>query len=226
MRALLAHVDVIRLDHFRAFAAAWHVPAGAPTAETGEWAPGPGAEFFRAVQSELGALPFIAEDLGVITPDVSALRDQFDIPGTRVLQFAFDGNSENLHLPDNYSANTVVYTGTHDNATTREWFEAFAGSRAATSLELAEAAGRRDSRCRTGVDPPGLVVPGRARHDSAAGSAQSGPRGPHERAGLRGRKLALAGNPRHVMLPGTFNGWGSLRLPLTVAGSSLPWVRS
>ncbi len=122
LRALLAHVDVIRLDHFRAFAAAWHVPAGAPTAEAGEWVPGPGADFFRTVQSELGTLPFIAEDLGLITPDVSALRDQFDIPGTRVLQFAFDGNSDNPHLPDNYSANTVAYTGTHDNATTREWF--------------------------------------------------------------------------------------------------------
>jgi 4-alpha-glucanotransferase len=123
LRALLAHVDLIRLDHFRAFAAAWHVPAGAPTAESGEWAPGPGADFFRTVQSELGALPFLAEDLGVITPDVSALRDQFDIPGTRVLQFAFDGDADNPHLPGNYSTNTVAYTGTHDNATSREWFE-------------------------------------------------------------------------------------------------------
>jgi 4-alpha-glucanotransferase len=123
LRALLAHVDAIRIDHFRAFAAAWHVPAGAPTAETGEWRPGPGAEFFSAVRHRLGALPFIAEDLGIITPDVSALRDQFHIPGTRVLQFAFDGNPDNVHLPENYSANTVVYTGTHDNPTTREWFE-------------------------------------------------------------------------------------------------------
>jgi 4-alpha-glucanotransferase len=116
-------VDLIRLDHFRAFAAAWHVPAGAPTAETGEWVPGPGADFFKAVQSELGSLPFIAEDLGLITPDVSALCEQFKIPGTRVLQFAFDGNADNPHLPHNYSTNTVAYTGTHDNATTREWFE-------------------------------------------------------------------------------------------------------
>jgi 4-alpha-glucanotransferase len=122
-RALLAHVDVIRLDHFRAFAGAWHVPAGARTAETGEWHAGPGAEFFYAVESKLGALPFIAEDLGIITPDVSALRDRFHIPGTRVLQFAFDANSANIHLPQNYSANIVAYTGTHDNPTTREWFE-------------------------------------------------------------------------------------------------------
>jgi 4-alpha-glucanotransferase len=123
IRALLAHVDAIRLDHFRAFAAAWYVPAGAPTAESGEWVPGPGAEFFSAVQKELGTLPFIAEDLGLITPDVSALRDRFMIPGTRVLQFAFDGKSDNIHLPHNCPANTVVYTGTHDNATTREWFQ-------------------------------------------------------------------------------------------------------
>jgi 4-alpha-glucanotransferase len=123
IRALLAHVDVIRLDHFRAFAAAWHVPAGAPTAETGQWMPGPGAEFFSAVHSRLGTLPFLAEDLGLITPDVTSLRDQLHIPGTRVLQFAFSGGSDNPHLPHNYTANTVVYTGTHDNATTREWFE-------------------------------------------------------------------------------------------------------
>jgi 4-alpha-glucanotransferase len=123
LRALLAHVDAIRLDHFRAFAAAWHVPAGAPTARSGQWVPGPGAEFFTAVRTEIGGLPFIAEDLGLITPDVCALRDQFRVPGTRVLQFAFDGHLDNPYLPDNYVPNTVVYTGTHDNNTTRGWFE-------------------------------------------------------------------------------------------------------
>ena len=91
--------------------------------QTGQWVPGPGAEFFTAASRELGELPFIAEDLGLITPDVGALRDQFHLPGTRVLQFAFDGKSDNPHLPDNYVPNTVVYTGTHDNATTRGWFE-------------------------------------------------------------------------------------------------------
>jgi 4-alpha-glucanotransferase len=124
LRALLAHVDIIRLDHFRAFAAAWQVPADAKTARAGYWRPGPGAEFFKAVQEEVGFLPFIAEDLGVITPDVCAVRDEFRIPGTKVLQFAFDGNPGNPHLPENYSTNTVVYTGTHDNNTTRGWFEA------------------------------------------------------------------------------------------------------
>jgi 4-alpha-glucanotransferase len=123
LRALLAHVDVIRLDHFRAFAAAWHVPAGAPTAQSGQWVPGPGADFFKAVKKELGRLPFIAEDLGLITADVHALRDQFQVAGTRVLQFAFDGNSGNPYLPHNYPSNAVVYTGTHDNATSRGWYE-------------------------------------------------------------------------------------------------------
>jgi 4-alpha-glucanotransferase len=123
LRALLSHVDVIRLDHFRGFAAAWHVPAGAHTAESGKWVPGPGTDFFRAAEKELGALPFIAEDLGLITPDVYALRDQFQLPGMRVLQFAFDGHPDNPYLPGNYVSNTAVYTGTHDNPTTREWFE-------------------------------------------------------------------------------------------------------
>jgi 4-alpha-glucanotransferase len=127
LRALLRHVDAIRLDHFRGFAAAWHVPAGAPTAQTGHWMPGPGGQFFSAVQKELGALPFFAEDLGLITPDVCALRDQFNVPGTRVLQFAFDGNPGNPYLPEHYARNVVAYTGTHDNNTTRGWFEELTG---------------------------------------------------------------------------------------------------
>ncbi len=123
LRALLAHVDAIRLDHFRGFGAAWHVPAGASTAQSGQWVEGPGAGFFEAVRQELGRLPFIAEDLGLITPDVYALRDQFQVPGTRVLQFAFDGHSDNPYLPHNFVPNTVAYTGTHDNAPTRQWYE-------------------------------------------------------------------------------------------------------
>ena len=121
--ALLAHVDAIRLDHFRGFAAAWHVPAGAPTAQSGRWVQGPGAQFLDGVRHKLGHLPFIVEDLGIITADVRALRDQFQLPGTRVLQFAFDGHTDNPYLPHNFVSNTVVYTGTHDNAPTREWYE-------------------------------------------------------------------------------------------------------
>jgi len=126
LRALLAHVDAVRLDHFRGFAAAWHVPAGAPTAQAGQWVAGPGAEFFNVVRKELGGLPVIAEDLGMITPDVCALRDAVHIPGTRVLQFAFDGDPDNPHLPQHYVPSAVVYTGTHDNNTTRGWFEQLA----------------------------------------------------------------------------------------------------
>jgi len=116
-------VDAIRLDHFRGFAAAWHVPAGATTAQPGQWVPCPGDDFFSAVKEALGLLPFIAEDLGLITPDVVALRDRFRVPGTRVLQFAFDGPSDNPYLPHNYVPDTVVYTGTHDNPTSRGWYE-------------------------------------------------------------------------------------------------------
>ena len=123
LRSLLSHVDVIRLDHFRGFLAAWHVPAGAPTAETGSWVPGPGSGFFQAVEKELGRLPFVAEDLGLITTDVSSMRDRLHLPGMRVLQFAFDGRKDNPHLPDNFHPNMVVYTGTHDNPTTRSWFD-------------------------------------------------------------------------------------------------------
>lgn len=123
LRALLAHVDIIRLDHFRAFAAAWYVPAGASTARDGKWVPGPGKDFFVAAEKEFGGLPFIAEDLGLITPDVEALRNQFRLPGMRVLQFAFDGQLDNPHLPKNYVPNSIAYTGTHDNPTTRGWFE-------------------------------------------------------------------------------------------------------
>jgi 4-alpha-glucanotransferase len=141
VRALLAHVDAIRLDHFRGFAAAWHIPAGAPTARSGQWVPGPGADFFGVVQKALGGLPFLAEDLGIITPDVGALRDAFHLPGTRVLQFAFDGHTDNPYLPGNYVPNTVVYTGTHDNPTTRGWYEDLPDAERRTLWRYAKRAG-------------------------------------------------------------------------------------
>lgn len=123
IRTLLAHVDVIRLDHFRGYAATWHIRPDSHGARHGHWAPGPGAALFEAIEHDLGHLPCIAEDLGLITPDVLALRDKFHLPGNRVLQFAFDGNPHNPHLPENIVHNTVVYTATHDNPTTREWFD-------------------------------------------------------------------------------------------------------
>jgi 4-alpha-glucanotransferase len=135
LRALLEHVDIIRLDHFRAFVAAWHIPAGAPTAQHGDWVSGPGADFFEAAKREFGGLPFIAEDLGMITADVPVLRDRYQLPGMRVLQFGFDGNPANPHLPYNYARNSVAYTGTHDNNTTRGWFEGLSDSQKQTVRE-------------------------------------------------------------------------------------------
>ncbi len=121
IQAELKMADIIRLDHFRGFEKYWEVPGTDTTAINGRWIPGPGAEFFKAIQKSLGALPIIAEDLGVITPEVHALRDQFGFPGMRVLQFAFSGDSKS-HRPHNYPRNCVVYTGTHDNNTTIGWF--------------------------------------------------------------------------------------------------------
>jgi 4-alpha-glucanotransferase len=121
MKATLAQVDLVRLDHFRGFEAAWEIPAENTTAEIGQWVPGPGADLLGALHNALGSLPLIAEDLGVITPPVEALREQFHLPGMRILQFAFSG-SDNRFLPHHYVRNTVVYTGTHDNDTTVGWY--------------------------------------------------------------------------------------------------------
>jgi len=123
IKATLDMVDIIRIDHFRGFAGYWEVPGNAKTAEIGRWVPGPGKDFFRSIRQSLGDLPIIAEDLGVITPDVVELRDTFDLPGMRIFQFAFDSDPEDPFLPHNYPVNCVVYTGTHDNDTVRGWYE-------------------------------------------------------------------------------------------------------
>jgi 4-alpha-glucanotransferase len=121
MARQLAQVDVIRLDHFRGFVQAWHIPAGEKTARNGKWVDGPGQKLFDRLRTALGGLPIVAEDLGLITPDVIALRDELGLPGMRVLQFALNG-PEDLHWPHNYEPNTVCYTGTHDNETVNGWF--------------------------------------------------------------------------------------------------------
>jgi len=121
-RAALRQVDVVRLDHFRGFAGYWEIPAGSKTAETGRWVPGPGEDFLSAVKTALEELPIIAEDLGEITPDVIELRDQFELPGMKILQFAFSGPDNNF-LPHNFLPNCVAYTGTHDNDTALGWYE-------------------------------------------------------------------------------------------------------
>ena len=115
-------VDIVRIDHFRGFADYWEIPAGEPTAVVGRWMPGPGAALFQAIEAALGALPIIAEDLGLITPDVDAMRRRFGLPGMRVLQFAFGGGNDNSYLPHNHDHNTVVYGGTHDNDTSIGWW--------------------------------------------------------------------------------------------------------
>lgn len=115
--------DIIRLDHFRGFEAYWAIPAANHTAEHGEWIKAPGAELFQAIADALGELPFIAEDLGVITPEVDALREKFRLPGMRILQFGFASRQAHDYLPHRYITNCVVYTGTHDNNTTLGWWE-------------------------------------------------------------------------------------------------------
>lgn len=134
LRVQLDRVDLVRLDHFRGFEDYWEVPAHARTAATGRWVEGPGDAFFQAMTNALGSLPIIAEDLGEITPDVIELRDRWGLPGMRVLQFAFEGNSQNPHLPHNYSRHCVVYTGTHDNDTTVGWFQTRGSGRVAQSM--------------------------------------------------------------------------------------------
>ena len=123
MRRAHALYDIIRLDHFRGFEAFWAIPAEDETAIHGEWVKAPGAALFTALRDQLGTLPLIAEDLGLITREVDALREQFDLPGMRVLQFAFSGRSAHNYLPHRYLTNTVVYTGTHDNDTTLGWWQ-------------------------------------------------------------------------------------------------------
>ncbi len=122
-KATLKTVDIVRVDHFRGFAASWEVPGKDKTAQNGSWVNVPGRELFDGLKNAIGDLPFWAEDLGVITPDVEELRDNFGFPGMRILQYAFGGDAQNRDLPHNYIRNCVAYTGTHDNDTTVGWFD-------------------------------------------------------------------------------------------------------
>lgn len=124
VRTMLTLCDQVRIDHFRGFEACWQIPADQPTAVYGQWVKAPGEALLKAMQTTLGTLPIIAEDLGMITPEVEALRDRFELPGMKVLQFAFGGDLKNPFLPHNYPrhCNSLVYTGTHDNDTTLGWY--------------------------------------------------------------------------------------------------------
>ncbi len=135
VRRALQQADIFRIDHFRGFAGYWEIPSSSPTAKVGQWVPGPGQALFDAIRRALGDLPIVAEDLGLITPDVVALRDGCGFPGMKILQFGFGGDGTHEFLPHNYGTACVAYTGTHDNDTIRGWWNhaparerAFAGS--------------------------------------------------------------------------------------------------
>lgn len=123
MHWALETCDIIRLDHFRGFEAYWEIPAGEETAVHGHWVKGPNDDLFHTLRHALGRLPFIAEDLGFITPEVHALRDRFGLPGMKVLQFAFGNPGAHIYLPHRFDANNAIYTGTHDNDTTPGWWQ-------------------------------------------------------------------------------------------------------
>lgn len=123
MKCTLEMCDIVRLDHFRGFESYWEIPANEPTAVHGKWVPGPRDDLFHALKAGLGDLPFISEDLGLITPEVNALRERLQMPGMKVLQFGFGDPGAHIYLPQNFEPNCVVYTGTHDNDTTRGWWE-------------------------------------------------------------------------------------------------------
>jgi 4-alpha-glucanotransferase len=123
IKMMLNTVDIIRIDHFRGFESFWAVPFGAKTAENGKWRKGPGKDFFKTLLKKLGDIPIIVEDLGFITPEVKALRDAFDFPGMKILQFAFGSGPDEDFLPHNYDKHCIVYTGSHDNDTTIGWFQ-------------------------------------------------------------------------------------------------------
>jgi len=143
LRAALRFCDVVRVDHFIGFTRYWAIPVGAATAVHGTYHPAPGTAVLEAIRAALGDVAIVAEDLGVVTPEVDALRERFHLPGMHVLQFAFDSDATNRDLPHRYQSNSVVYTGTHDNDTTAGWFHtAGSGPRHAALRYL----GRRSSQ--------------------------------------------------------------------------------
>ena len=139
MRATLAMFDLVRMDHFRGFEAFWEVPAGETTAIHGRWVKGPGADLFRALEAALGKLPVVAENLGVITPEVEAIRAEFGFPGMAILQFAFGKAPQGPSFrPHNYERNLVAYTGTHDNDTVMGWWHSAGGDSTRTPQDVEE----------------------------------------------------------------------------------------
>lgn len=161
LKAHFEWFDLVRIDHFRGLAAAWTIPTSEPTAIHGEWTPSPGAALLQALADEQGALPLVAEDLGVITPDVIALRHQFGLPGMAVLQFAFDHHADNPHKPENVHTDTVYYVGTHDNDTTLGWWRAlpdYARSQVLQQLGLHDSGAVVDAMIHTVLRSPAALA--------------------------------------------------------------------
>ncbi len=196
--AQMQRVDVLRIDHFRALAAHWAVPAGAPDARGGEWRKTPGEELMALIGEDLGDLPIVAEDLGVITPDVEALRKGFGLPGMRVLQFGFSGEGTNPHLPHMHDHDSVVYTGTHDNDTSLGWY--------LTLPDLARQQVDYFFRIEPGLRPTPGAMPDvliRAALGSVGGLAV-----------VPAQDLLSLGSEARLNTPGTATGNWSWRLPL------------
>ncbi|MGH8287609.1 MAG: 4-alpha-glucanotransferase [Steroidobacteraceae bacterium] len=192
VRAQLERVDLLRIDHFRALCAHWAVPAGAPDARSGAWRLTPGEDLLRLLMDELGDLPILAEDLGVITEDVVALRKGFGLPGMRVLQFAFSGEGNNPHLSHMHEHDSVAYTGTHDNDTTLGWYRSL------------------DENTRRRVDSMLRVTPGsmpEALIREALGSVG-------QLAVVPAQDLLALGSEARLNTPGTVGGNWSWRLPV------------
>ena len=183
--------DLARIDHFRGFVAYWSVPERARSARAGRWRRGPGRAVFDAVRGELGALPLIAEDLGVITPPVERLRLELGLPGMVVLEFGFRGGPRNPHRPENHVELLVVYTGTHDTETAVGWWNSLSPARAPLD-------GPRPRRAALVADRAGARVARGAIDPARAGPARPRQRGAHEPAGNERRKLVLAAGGRRA----------------------------
>lgn len=202
IRCQLQRFDLVRIDHFRALESYWEVPAGATTARSGRWAPGPGAPLLEAVASESMIGSLVAEDLGMITPAVRALRDRFHLPGMLVLQFAFDGSPDNPFLPENHRVHSVVYTGTHDNDTTLGWYRSLSPGT------------RREVQQRLGV----------AEEDVPAALIEAACRSRAQMAVLPMQDLLELGSAARMNTPGTTTGNWEWRFRWEDVGPQL-WVR-
>jgi 4-alpha-glucanotransferase len=233
MQGTLALFDRVRLDHFRGFEAYWEIPAGVGTAERGRWVPGPGAGLFQALENALGVLPFLAENLGVITPEVEALRRRFGFPGMAVLQFAFgnDPQAESF-LPHNYDRDLVAYTGTHDNDTAVGWWTGGAGESVRSGEDVAkEKAFARAYLATDGHEMSWTLarrarVGRRHRRRAAPGRPRPRLRGADEHPRHARAQLAVAG-PRGGArrTPGVAAGGDGLALRSLTAGERHPCAR-